>query len=357
MPPTWANAYSHIAMPPRRSRKREWCFTLNLAAEPIDNEAAANELMATLKEGGGTPELVAFQLERGEQGTYHYQGVIFFVNAVRFNTVRARAPNAHWEMQRGTRRQSYTYVTKEETRIAGPWVWHTDDLDLDALLKEAQGSRSDLEVLFSMAREGKSEREMADTAPGSYVRYGRAIREARYMVQEHKRREPLKVLLITGPPGVGKSRAFWDGAFMWGPEKLYSKVDGRWWDGYHHQQLVLIDDFDWSKVDIKNVLKWLDHYPVNFPVKGAFVAAAYTHVVIIDNYEPDNWWEKRPLDQHLEALRRRITHRAVIYGDPNGAPLWDWLDTGHPRSDWDFLLAEEEGAAAEPEEGEVIVID
>ncbi len=58
-----------------------------------------------------------FQLEKGENGMIHFQGVI------RYKNLRANWPDveAHWERCRNWR-ASVKYCSKRDTRIAGPWT-------------------------------------------------------------------------------------------------------------------------------------------------------------------------------------------------------------------------------------------
>ena len=44
---------------------------------------------------------------------------------------------------------------------------------------------------------------------------------------------------IVGAPGLGKSRTV---RARW--PNLFNKPCNKWWDGYTHQETVLIDDFD-----------------------------------------------------------------------------------------------------------------
>lgn len=59
-----------------------------------------------------------YQLEKGANGTPHYQGYIRSNKVLTPNKVRALCPRAHWENRRGTHEEAYAYATKEETRIS-----------------------------------------------------------------------------------------------------------------------------------------------------------------------------------------------------------------------------------------------
>lgn len=67
-----------------------------------------------------------FQLEAGEQGTPHVQGVVAFRSARTFSAVRNLHPQVdtdrwHWEVCRNWR-LSALYCQKEEGRLDGPWT-------------------------------------------------------------------------------------------------------------------------------------------------------------------------------------------------------------------------------------------
>lgn len=95
-------------------RLRSWFFTYN------NPEISATQL-SQLLDGPGEINKYAFQLERGEGGTPHYQGVINYRNQIQFSSLRALDPNIHWEPCRSLR-QALQYCTKSDTREDGPWV-------------------------------------------------------------------------------------------------------------------------------------------------------------------------------------------------------------------------------------------
>nr|QXP07588.1 MAG: replication associated protein [Arizlama virus] len=59
-----------------------------------------------------------FQLERGEGGFLHYQGRVSLKNKSRKGPP---FPNIHWSPTCNTNKSNSFYVTKEDTRVDGPW--------------------------------------------------------------------------------------------------------------------------------------------------------------------------------------------------------------------------------------------
>ncbi len=93
------------------SKSRTWFFTLNNPSEG-DRD--------TLAQHSGVEEL-CFQVERGEGGTPHFQGVIKFKNARHFNSVKALlGVRYHLEKCRNWK-AAVLYCKKEEGRELGPW--------------------------------------------------------------------------------------------------------------------------------------------------------------------------------------------------------------------------------------------
>jgi len=104
------------------------------------------------------------------------------------------------------------------------------------------------------------------------------------------------VIVLTGPPGCGKTKWAWDTY----PD-LYSKPEGQWWDGYAGQDTILLDDY-YGFLPYSQLLKVCDRYPLVLPVKGGFVSAQFTRVIITSNHVPGSWY---PGD--VSALERRIS--------------------------------------------------
>jgi len=85
------------------SKSRGWTFTLNnYTTEDIDH-------IKTLE-----CEYL-FQEETGESGTKHLQGMLYYKNAVAFNSVRNLLPRAHIEKMKN-KIASIKYCSKEDTR-------------------------------------------------------------------------------------------------------------------------------------------------------------------------------------------------------------------------------------------------
>lgn len=64
----------------------------------------------------------AFQKEEGEGGYIHYQGRVSLNEKVRNITLGADI-GMHWSPTMTDNINNYDYVTKEQSRIAGPWTW------------------------------------------------------------------------------------------------------------------------------------------------------------------------------------------------------------------------------------------
>lgn len=96
-------------------RSRSWCFTIN---NPTDTPDTLNTLLSGVAQNCR----LVFQLEKGENGTEHYQGLVTYKNAVTFATMKQAHGSAHWERTLYDDK-ALLYVTKEDTRIKGPWLY------------------------------------------------------------------------------------------------------------------------------------------------------------------------------------------------------------------------------------------
>lgn len=102
----------------KKPRLRSWFFTYN------NPEISATQLTQLLTSAGDVNKF-AFQLEVGESGTPHFQGVCCWRNQIQFSTLKHLDTNIHWEPCKNIR-AALQYCTKSDTRKDGPWVlgWH-----------------------------------------------------------------------------------------------------------------------------------------------------------------------------------------------------------------------------------------
>lgn len=120
------------------------------------------------------------------------------------------------------------------------------------------------------------------------------------------REDPPYVTVLHGPTGSGKTRR----AFEHDPE-LWSYPGSGWFDGYYGQATVLFDDFSGSEFKITFLLRLLDRYPMQVPVKGGFTWWAPEQIFITSNLSPDRWYPNAHIE-HVRALQRRFSEVTLV---------------------------------------------
>lgn len=105
-------------------------------------------------------------------------------------------------------------------------------------------------------------------------------------------------LWIYGPPGTGKS---FYARNNYG-QSLYHKAQNKWWDGYQHQDFVLLDDLDTNVLG--HYLKiWADRYAFMAECKGSSILIRPKKFIVTSNYTPEDLFHDPVLAQ---AIRRRF---------------------------------------------------
>ena len=283
--------------------------------------------MDVLKEFKHT-RYVCFQLEKGEEGTPHFQGYIEFRTAVALTGLKKIAATAHWETRRDTRAKARDYCRKEDTRLEGPW----EHGDFNA---GGAGSRTDLQLIGELAVKTGSFRACCEEDLSLSIKYHNGLK-AVIAATRVERTEPPRVALFYGPTGTGKTKQ----AYAQFPDLFRKHPGTRWFDGYEGQESLLLDDFGGasSKLRLDYVLQLLDRYPFTLEIKGSYTPLLATKIVITTNIHPKMWYDYSKREEQYKALARRI--HGVFWFKSMGDPC---IRLDHPTffSDW-FETCDEE---------------
>lgn len=109
------------------------------------------------------------------------------------------------------------------------------------------------------------------------------IERARQAVREQQYRETFRELEVTyiwGPTGTGKTRSVMEGHSYAG---VYRVTDyGHPFDSYAGEEVLLLDEYA-SNFKIRDMLNYLDGYPLTLPARYSNRVACYRRVYIISN--------------------------------------------------------------------------
>jgi len=269
-----------------------WCFTLN-------NPEEAEELSLTKLVSSGECTYVKFQLEKGEEGTEHFQGVMRFTFKHRLAGCKKTLSRAHWEVVKNVA-AAVNYAGKDDTRVpgdnSGPFEFGVNDIK--------QGKRNDLEDVHTAIKDGTTYDELCDNFFGTVAKYPKFLLE---QVQRHAPRRDMKtaVILLWGDAGTGKTGSAHATMKALG-EKLYLvpySNNGLWFPGYNGQDAVDFDDFKGQVVG-GQFLQLLDMYDTQVEVKGGHVRFNPKVIFITSNTDYDTWYDNSKVSH--DAIRRRI---------------------------------------------------
>lgn len=263
---------------------KNWCFTLNNYTEE-----EVSSVPTWLDKG---VRYVAYSKETGEEGTPHLQGFLCTTDNCRMSALKKLNIRAHWERMGGSIEQSVTYCSKAGSLIE----FGSKPLDRK---QQALDQKVRYAMAIAKAESGKLDELKLDD-PMLYTLHHSTYE--RIATKYMPRPEPLTGTCgywIYGPPGTGKSRF----AREQNPD-FYDKLPNQWWDGYHGQKAVLIDDFGKFKPHLGDFFKrWADRYPFTAEIKGGTVNIRPEHFIVTSNYSIEEIWED---EVTREALNRRF---------------------------------------------------
>lgn len=231
-------------------------------------------------------------------GKHHYQGYIEFVKPQRYKGAEKilGGSKCRFFPRKGTREQARDYCLKGESRKPDTTYTEIGNFEIK------QGSRVDLSKVYSLIADKKPLAEIFKECPMEFMKYHSGIKEAKAIVDREasKRFRHVKVIILRGDAGIGKTRYVYD---TYGYDDVY-KLDcsnNVWFDGYEGQKVLLLDDYyGWLKWG--HFLNILDGYPMRLDVKCSFTYAQWETIYITSN-KPARQWYSRGMPPEL---RRRI---------------------------------------------------
>lgn len=306
-------------------RGLQWCFTLN---NYTHQEEAALE---ALVESGALTYLVYGREVAPSTGTPHLQGYCRLSGGEgqrkRRNQVRRLlGGRVYLALLKGTPQQAAAYCKKGSQTKAS---WKLDGVNgptygLDADVVEfgvldplqRPGRRCDLDEVRMMIRAGTTRLDIADAHFAKWCFHDKAFEKYRKLIYVAESRIQLRVILLWGAPGSGKSYY----AHAAHPGRWYDSPSPKaeWFDGYDVlvHDAVLFDDIG-DDIPLNTFKKLLDIYPMQVPTKGDFVPYGPSFVYVTTNAVPSSLYSKAN-DADRAAWKRRF--HAVLKFDIDIGP-------------------------------------
>lgn len=215
---------------------------------------------------------------------------------------------------------SIDYVTKTETRIAGPYKHYDGD---EFLMAPVQGKRTDIQALRDAVANGMDRDEILTDEKLGNVASGRlayldrlvAIRD-KEIFGRHDR--AVTCHYLWGKARLGKTWSIThddDGGYR---SDVYRPTDWKNpWDEYAGQGSLLLDEFYGpGQLDFPTLLNVLDVLPLVLHRRYGNAYAKWSEVWIVSNQPLQMLYENYELSAtQREALRKRITTDEVMLDD------------------------------------------
>lgn len=264
--------------------------------------------------------------EIGEQGTPHTHLYAAFQNPVEFLTMQRRFYGAHIEPAKGSHQENRDYIRKEgkwqddakhETSIPGTFE------ESGELPPEETKHQKQSEAILAMIQNGAGNAEILREFPSAmnHLPHIEAARQTLREEQFRKEFRQLSVEYIWGETGVGKTRSVME---QYGYENVYRVTNyAHPFDGYAGEDVILFDEFR-SSLQIADMLKYLDGYPLMLPCRFSDKAACYTKVYLISNIPMEKQYpniQREEPETWAAFLRRFHSIRKLLPPKPD-VPEW-----------------------------------
>lgn len=250
--------------------------------------------------------------EIGENQTPHTHVYFYSPNAILFSTVQQRFYGAHIEAAKGSHQNNRDYIRKEGKYLDDPKhsTNLTDTFEESGELPPERSKRESVSAeVLGMIEDGASNAEILRAHPGTMNRMQHIESARQTLLEEQYRNEwrDLDVTYLWGETGTGKTRSVMD---KYGYSQVYHVTNyAHPFDNYRGQPVILFDEFR-SSLQIADMLKYLDGYPIMLPCRYSDKVACFTTVYIISNIPLERQYPNIQLDEPAtyKAFLRRIHH-------------------------------------------------
>jgi len=251
------------------SKSRRWCYTLNNYSQDEVEELLSLDV-----------HYHVMGFEEGEEGTPHLQGFIIFKNARYFNALKKILSRAHWEETKGTSFQAAEYCMKDKQFE-------------EVGCRPHEGEAGRREDLYKVADAVKAGTFTPAEFPVTYIKYNKGIAALQHALTEHRTEAPTACWLW-GLSGRGKTEL---ALSKCGAENSYIKDSTKWWDGYHQQQAIIVDDFRPDNWEFADLLRFLDRTAYQKESKGGWLKINSPYVFFTSAYPPSRFWSGNDYEQ------------------------------------------------------------
>lgn len=280
-------------------QSRKWNIRIS---NPLDHGLTRDVLLAKIRRFNPVYFCIADEIGL-ENGLPHVHVHIYrHPSAIGSSALLRAFPGAHLQKAYGTCRSNRDYVSKTgkwendpkaDQRVEGSF-YEEGELPAEREAPEDWKAR----LYYYVVEEGLTNMEIIsrDVSFSTRIKSMNELREEwlsdKYM---HENRD-LTVIYKWGATATYKTASIFE---QHGPHDVARITPGRKgeviWDAYHGQNVVVLEEFDSSKVPIRDMLMWADVYPTKLAARYFDRVACYEHLYVTSNL---------PLSRHYREVQQ-----------------------------------------------------
>lgn len=275
-----------------RKKSRKYQLTIN---NPLDKGMTHDEINGIMQKHPYVYYCLCDEI--GESQTPHTHIYVCFENAVYFETLKKRFPQAHIEKALGSSQENRDYIRKEgkyensekkETNIIETFEEY-GKMPLDKATKNEKVT----EQVLNMVKDGCSIAEIIMTFPSFSIKIPQIEQMRQTLIEDNVKDvwRTLEVVYIYGDTATGKTRYVME---KHGYSNVYKITNYKNpFDGYRNEDVILFDEFR-DSLPLKDMLQYLDGYPCRLPARYTDRYACFTKVYMVSNI---------PLDEQFISIQ------------------------------------------------------